>query len=449
MGEIRDPIYGFIITPTEGIELKIINTSIFQRLRRIKQLAMAYLVYPGANHTRFDHSLGVFYLASLMAEKLFDGRDNEEKRRTIRLAALLHDIGHGPFSHISEDLLEQYSDINTVSREKIHELITLDLINSNEELKKLLSPDEREKIIGILSGKRPGFSLMKNIISGPLDADKMDYLLRDSYFCGVKYGVFDYHRLFNTLTSYDDGGDRYIAVNFDGINSLEQFVLAKYYMTMQVYRHKIRSIIDSMIVRGVELGIEKDNLDFLKNIYTYENTDKYRENYLKYNDDNLLFEITSNKNASKGKEIFERLLSRQLFKQVFSEKLSSLEANEEVKNKLINIADKDSKDFRKKLENQIAEKMRIEADFVIANTVKVKSVKEMSRDSEGKIMIIGKDKKLKEFQEESTIFKSIDESMKDINFEVYAPVVYNTTIEKSKTLEPIKTKILELLKTKK
>ena len=123
MSEIRDPIYGFV-TPSDP-ELKIINAGIFQRLRKIKQLALTNLVYPYANHTRFDHSLGVLHVAGMMADKLLPGRDNEEKRRIIRFTALLHDIGHGPFSHVSEYLLKKYSNmVSEQDTEKIHEKIT-------------------------------------------------------------------------------------------------------------------------------------------------------------------------------------------------------------------------------------------------------------------------------------------------------------------------------------
>src|SRR3972149_6979956 len=107
MSEIRDPIYGFIF-PTKP-EFEIIDTPIFQRLKNIKQLALTNLVYPSANHTRFEHSIGVLHITSLMSEKLLPGKENEEKRRLIRLSALLHDIGHGPFSHVSEYILKKYS----------------------------------------------------------------------------------------------------------------------------------------------------------------------------------------------------------------------------------------------------------------------------------------------------------------------------------------------------
>jgi hypothetical protein len=287
MNEIRDPIYGFI-KPSDT-ELKIINSSLLQRLRRIKQLAMANLVYPGANHTRFDHSLGVYHIASLMADILLPGEEFREKRNIIRYSALLHDVGHGPFSHVSEAVLNKF--FKSEHEEKIHEQITQRLIESDSELKNILSPSEIGMVIGLLNGNKMDYSIMKEIVSGPLDADKMDYLLRDSYFCGVKYGIFDLHRLINTLESYRDGIDKHIAIKYDGLNSLEQFVLAKYYMTRQVYRHKVRILSDSMIVRGLELGIEKDDIPFLPDLFKFREDADYLTNYLKFYDDKILNDI--------------------------------------------------------------------------------------------------------------------------------------------------------------
>jgi HD superfamily phosphohydrolase len=178
--EIRDPIHGFI-NPTDT-EIKIIDTPIVQRLRRIKQLAMAYLVYPGANHTRFDHSLGVMYVAKELSKKLLPSQEDEDKRRIIGYAALLHDIGHGPFSHTSEYILDRYYDNKSNPTEKIHEKITAKLVDINSSLIKLISEAERKQIIQIIEGKSPGISIIKEIVSGPLDADKLDYLLRDVIF---------------------------------------------------------------------------------------------------------------------------------------------------------------------------------------------------------------------------------------------------------------------------
>jgi HD superfamily phosphohydrolase len=256
--ELRDPIHGFIAR-TE-LEQELIDSSVFQRLRRIRQLALASLVYPGALHTRFDHSIGAMHVAGKIADAV--GLDSEESR-LVRLAALLHDIGHGPFSHVSEPILETFASIPREKRQKqIHEMLTDRIISTDKSLARVLSDRDREHIIGILDGVRDD-SVMKDIVSGPLDADKQDYLLRDSYFCGVKYGVYDLDRLIGTLCTHIDKEDRYLAIDDDGVNALEQFVLAKYYMTIQVYRHKIRLITDLMTERALRLGIEKDDISVM------------------------------------------------------------------------------------------------------------------------------------------------------------------------------------------
>src|SRR4030067_3475231 len=447
MSEIRDTIYGFI-EPYES-ELKIINTSLFQRLRRIKQLAMAYLVYPGANHTRFDHSLGVYHITSLMAEKLLHGKVNKEKRNIVRLAALLHDIGHGPFSHVSEDILDKYSQIannNINNKNKIHEKIAVNLIESDKELSKILSPNERDQIIGLLSGKSIDLSLMKEIVSGPIDADKQDYLLRDSHFCGVKDGIYDFHRLINTLAYYSEGEDKHIAVKFDGVNTLEQFVLAKYYMTTQVYRHKIRLVSDAMIIRGIELGIEKDEINWLRELYTYNNSENYLINYLNWYDERLIGEIVYNQKKGVAKEIFDRLHKRNLFKTVFSFKFKDLPetVSPQVKNLMADICSKENNKRRVKMESDIAQLLDTRPEFTIVNSFTFKSVKEMS-NSEGPIMIIKKDEKIDSFEQESTVFRAIDEKIKDKMFEIYTPMEYSNNIDKSEKLSKIKKDIIDYL----
>jgi hypothetical protein len=135
---------------------------------------MANLVYPGANHTRFDHSLGVYHIASLMADILLPGEEFREKRNIIRYSALLHDVGHGPFSHVSEAVLNKF--FKSEHEEKIHEQITQRLIESDSELKNILSPSEIGMVIGLLNGNIVDYFIMKEIVSGPLDADKMDYI---------------------------------------------------------------------------------------------------------------------------------------------------------------------------------------------------------------------------------------------------------------------------------
>ena len=251
--EIRDPVHGFIYRDSH--EREIIDTKIFQRLRSLHQLALAYFVYPGATHTRFDHSLGAFHVAGGLAKAL---RLSDSDRRLVRLASLLHDIGHGPFSHVSEPILKKHASPSALGEReesKIHEMISAKIIMENEELRRHLGDTEREKIVGLLAGTF-GDTYLHEIVSGPIDSDKQDYLLRDSHFTGVKYGIYDQERLRNTLCIHEDNEDRVLAISIDGLHTLEQFVLAKYYMTTQVYRHRIRLITDQMIERGISLGIE-------------------------------------------------------------------------------------------------------------------------------------------------------------------------------------------------
>jgi putative nucleotidyltransferase with HDIG domain len=174
--KLRDPVHNFISFDAE--EVKVIDLDILQRLRAIRQLAMAYLVYPGALHTRFDHTLGVAHVAGQMADELaLDGQE----RRLVRLAALLHDIGHGPFSHVSEYALDRYADRKSLpkglKKEKIHEIITGHLIRSHEPLVNRLGQEKCNEISKLLA-VGVGDPILKSIVSGPLDSDKQETLLR-------------------------------------------------------------------------------------------------------------------------------------------------------------------------------------------------------------------------------------------------------------------------------
>ncbi len=215
--EIRDPVHGFIYR--ESHERDLIDTKLFQRLRSLHQLALAYLVYPGATHTRFDHSLGAFHVAGGLAKALVQ---SDAERRLVRLATLLHDVGHGPFSHVAEPILQKHSSKDVFfgkAESKIHELISAKIILENTELREFLSDRDRQNIVGLLDGSF-GHGYLHEIVSGPIDADKQDYLLRDSYFTGVKYGIYDQERLKNTLRVYEDSDDLVFAISIDGLHAL-------------------------------------------------------------------------------------------------------------------------------------------------------------------------------------------------------------------------------------
>ena len=332
--EMRDPIHGFIrISKTER---ELIDTKVFQRLRRIRQLAMAFLVYPGALHTRFDHSIGVMHVAGRICDRLQEAnpdRIKDDDIALVRLAALLHDIGHGPFSHVSEHLLDEFTYDKTDKdkvREKIHEKITIDIIQTDPEISDILSDKERDFVVEMIEGKEKKWDWRRDIVSSELDADKMDYLLRDSYFAGVKYGLYDLEKLIESCL-IPERSNTPLAISSKGIYALEQLLLARHHMTQQVYWHRVSLISTEMIIRGLTLAIDEGNAEMTQ-LYQYpqkneEDSDQsyqkkkenFIQNYLKYHDEkviDILKNGTQEDVPEKARDIFNRLYNRNLFKMV-------------------------------------------------------------------------------------------------------------------------------------
>ena len=264
--EIRDPIHVFV--RLDGDERRVLDSGPVQRLRHIHQLAMSYLVYPGATHKRFEHSLGVMELAgrifdvvtaddnihdSIRAEFREELRDDRRQywRKVLRMAALCHDIGHLPFSHASEGhLLPEGWDHERISAKLIH---TGDLGGIWSSMRPPLDPIDVAKIaVGPEKMKDVRFStwetLLSEIITGEaLGVDRMDYLLRDSHHAGVAYGKFDHYRLIDTirlLPGSSQTGEPTLGVEAGGIYSAETLLLARYFMFMQVYLHSVRLAYD-------------------------------------------------------------------------------------------------------------------------------------------------------------------------------------------------------------
>jgi hypothetical protein len=288
---VRDPVHNFV--ELRDKEVKVPSAPVVQRLRGIRQLALANLVYPGALHTRFDHSLGVCHVAGLMSEQIGLGDDEIQ---FVRLAALLHDVGHGPFSHVSEIALERYANRKALpdhqKTHKIHEVITGHLIANDREIVRVLGQHICDEIVKLLA-EGHGAPVRRSMISGPLDADKQDYLLRDSHFCGVPYGLFDIHQLHRSLVCGGPEDAQALMIAPDGIPAVEQYVLAKYYMTGNVYRHRVRLITDQMIARAVSLGIEVDGLADLCQLYEFDNTSSFFERYASWDDARFLLDFGS------------------------------------------------------------------------------------------------------------------------------------------------------------
>jgi HD superfamily phosphohydrolase len=309
--QIRDPVHGFI--DFDARERKAIDTACMQRLRAIKQLAMTYLVYPGTQHTRFEHSLGVCDVADRLARALELGDD---ERAVVRIAALLHDVGHGPFSHVSENVLDDRNGLHGV-----HEAISIALIRTDPDLRGALGTELCDRAAALLEeGRRGERSAMNDIVSGPTDADKLDYLLRDSHYAGVRYGQFDLARLISTATVIHDG-ERQAYLGFDegGVWAVEGLLLARHHMHRQVYGHKTRVATDIMIERAIMLGLEEGALDPVA--YTVGSKagqpvpdDLFLEAYATQTDQSVMEALLAQESETRSRELATRLQRRWLLR---------------------------------------------------------------------------------------------------------------------------------------
>ncbi len=317
--KIRCPIHGFIEIRRQS-ELPVLDHPGFQRLRRVSQLAMAYLAFPGATHTRFEHSLGALHVADRLARGV-RVEPHSDTLSNIRLAALVHDIGHGPFSHVSEDAFRELGGASGET-EHSHESITREIVR--RELRgKVLSAQQAGAIEALLSPKPYGRSYEQDIISGPLDADQLDYLLRDSYFCGVRYGVYDLDRLLETVTVVEDTASKqtYLGVMEEDLPAVDQYVLARHNLG-QVYFHKVRRIADAMLVRSITRAVHEGHPEVTSIYAPRERIDTtYIQQYL-HTDDETLVRCILREPRKPSAELMRRLRRRQLVKQVFSAPLS-------------------------------------------------------------------------------------------------------------------------------
>jgi HD superfamily phosphohydrolase len=252
---LRDPLWNNI--RVDELTLRLIDTEIFQRLRYIRQLGLAYLVYPGATHTRFEHALGAYHLArgtlALMSEREGLGGADAEEQMIIRAAALLHDVGHYPFSHALEEIGQLH-----------HEDVARPLITSGslaDILTTEISSDAPRRVFELVCGRSE--SPLQGLISGSLDLDKIDYLKRDAFMCGVPYGEIDVDRLTNSLLVLDDpeSGKPAIGVLEKGLSALESLLFAKYQMYRNVYWHHAVRSATAMYKRMVEDALRAGAID--------------------------------------------------------------------------------------------------------------------------------------------------------------------------------------------
>lgn len=314
---IKDPIWGYIHITYD--DKKLIDTYPVQRLRRLKQLSLADIVYPGAVHTRFEHSLGVMHLSTLIARNLPVKLD-EDEIYLIRISGLLHDIGHGPFSHLFEFYLDKYMNKN---HEDMGEWII-----KKSELSDIISslgytPEEVIEIALGRGNKYPQF--MSQIIRSAIDSDKMDFIRRDNYHTGAGYGSVDIERIAYTLEVIDN----YLAVNITALSALETLIIARIKSFESIYYHKTIRAAQLMFVKALEETIKEFGMLSFNS----------PEEYLKLDDYKLWVLISESKEGSK---FIRDLESRNLIKMVYERKaihkdefLAKLISNESIRNKTI------------------------------------------------------------------------------------------------------------------
>ena len=279
---IRDQIHGSM--EFSELEMKIIDTPEFQRLRRIKQLSFAYLVYPGANHTRFEHSLGTAHLSGTIARRL--GLDKETIAK-IRLYGLLHDIGHVAFSHEGEEALKDYlGDHEEIGRNKIVKGEIADSISEQ------YSPKE------IAGFEKSDYGA---IITSDLGADRMDYLKRDSTNTGVAYGVVDIDRIVHTLLLEKNKNKRELCISHGGLEAAEYLLVARFMMFSAVYLHKTVRIATAMLYKAVEGAIEKGGAD-PKEFSTF--------------DDQKALEMFAGSKSEQARRYAKAIIERRLYKEI-------------------------------------------------------------------------------------------------------------------------------------
>ncbi|HME19628.1 MAG TPA: HD domain-containing protein [Nitrososphaerales archaeon] len=301
VAEIRDPVHGYV--KVTEVERDLVDSPFVQRLRRVHQLAGSYLVFPGAVHTRFEHVIGTMHLAGEVAESLSsDSGLAKDQVQEIRLAALLHDVGHGPFSHMYEEVLGEKSGTTheDISQRIVRETTVGDILERHGFSAKKMSSFAVGK-----QSNRPRF--MNEIIAGGLSADIMDYLLRDSYFTGVEYGRVDVRRIVDSLRTADGR----LVLDEAALHAFEALLLARYQMFKAVYFHRTVRAAELMLVHSMKLADEALGLTDLSDL----------DRYLDLTDEVVLHKLASLDQSTTELKEARRLavdfLNRRLVKCVF------------------------------------------------------------------------------------------------------------------------------------
>jgi HD superfamily phosphohydrolase len=316
----KDPVHKYVQVRDKVI-WDLIGTSEFQRLRRIKQLGTTFYTFHGAEQSRFNHSLGVYEIVRRMIDDVFDGRPqwNAEDRLLCLCAALLHDLGHGPFSHSFEKVFH-------LNHEKFTQRIILGDTEVNRVLRRVGS-DFPQRVSDVIA-KTSDNKLAISMISSQIDADRMDYLLRDAYFTGVSYGNFDMERILRVMRPQGDQ----VVIKASGMHAVEHYIMSRYQMYWQVYFHPVtRSaevILTKILHRAKALHSQYYTFKYEPaHFYSLFEEEVTLEDYLKL-DENIMyyyFQVWQEEEDSILRDLCRRFMNRNLFKYVdFTEKQHGL-----------------------------------------------------------------------------------------------------------------------------
>ncbi len=343
-GEIKDPVHGYVYI--NEVEKDIIDSYPMQRLRRLRQLAGSEYVYPGANHTRFEHCIGVMYLAGKSIENPNISRMvSDEEFDMTRVAALLHDVGHGPFSHIFEQILIR-------DLERTHEDITSWIIEKGElsdEIAKIgYKPEEVGKLaVGKLH--KTGKAFLDQIISSAVDVDKQDFIVRDTFHTGAEYGFIDVFRLIHALDVLGED----LAVELGALSALEAFMIARIESFKSIYFHRVGRAAQIMLAMAMEKADKELGLTAFKT----------PEEYLEM-DDYTVWSALKKCKSSKGiiADLEHRRMLKCAYERTFYEKDTMVS----------NIFGREV--YRQQIQNEIAKEAGIDNESVIIDVPTVPSV---------------------------------------------------------------------------
>ena len=371
---VQDSVHGLL--RLDDWMLKIIDTPEFQRLRRITQIGFANLVFPGANHTRFEHSLGVMEVARRIVSRM--DADEDEKMELVA-SALLHDIAHLPFSHCSESVIERYLGVN-------HE--NAEIVLKRGEIKEVLNElgFNLNRILRHIKGKSEC-----NVVKGDIDADRIDYLIRDAHYTGVSHGVFDAQRLINKIVFVG----KKMVIDSGGLRSAESLLISRFLMYTTVYHHHVCRIARKMFEKALESCIDGG---FIKPMELFKMDDCSTLNTL----------LNSNELS---REMAERLLNRKLFKRALYVDVDSVGVN-------LNRIDE------RIAEMEIAEGANVDVRYVIVDFPKIREGEEFR----AQVSINGD---LKRLDEVSNLVKALkDAERRSLKLGVYTLKDYVERVRK-------------------